>query len=124
MPFRGKLKRNAAFLQIPIGLESKTAGIIDIITRKALYFEGGMGQNIVEKEIPQDLQELAEEKRMELIGKYVLFCKYVFCASLILEISLDNVRLTKMLTKFFCYFLSGFCSSNTFSFAINNYPYE
>lgn len=40
---RTKLKHNAAFLQIPIGKESATEGIIDLITRKALYFSGVCG---------------------------------------------------------------------------------
>jgi len=40
---RGKLKHNAAFLQLPIGLESKFGGIVDIVEKKALYFEGNFG---------------------------------------------------------------------------------
>ena len=34
---------NAAFLQLPIGLESDCKGIIDLVDMKALYFEGPNG---------------------------------------------------------------------------------
>lgn len=40
---RAKLNHNAAFLQLPIGLERDHNGIIDIIRRKALYFDGDFG---------------------------------------------------------------------------------
>lgn len=36
---------------------------------KALYYEGNSGENVVEKDIPQDLAELAKEKRDELIAE-------------------------------------------------------
>ena len=40
---RKKLGINAAFINIPIGLESKHKGIIDLIERKALFFDGNNG---------------------------------------------------------------------------------
>ena len=44
---RSKLGHNAAFLQLPIGLESKAEGLVDLIHRKAVYFDGEFG--LVEK---------------------------------------------------------------------------
>jgi elongation factor G len=41
--FRSKLRHNAAYLQLPIGLEDKHEGIIDLITRKAVYFREPSG---------------------------------------------------------------------------------
>lgn len=41
--FRSKLGHNAAPLHLPIGLEGETKGIVDVIQRKALYFEGPHG---------------------------------------------------------------------------------
>jgi elongation factor G len=58
-----KLKHNAVAIQIPIGLEGDFNGIIDLVTMKAYYFEGANGMNIVEKDIPEDLVELANSRR-------------------------------------------------------------
>ncbi|XP_077275366.1 mitochondrial translation elongation factor G 1 isoform X2 [Temnothorax americanus] len=64
---RSKLHHNAAFIQLPIGLESNTKGIIDLIAQKAMYFEGNFGENIREDEIPKDMNAEANERRQELI---------------------------------------------------------
>ncbi|CAF4651999.1 unnamed protein product, partial [Rotaria magnacalcarata] len=40
---KSKLGHNAAFLQIPMGLEGNFKGIIDLIERKAFYFNGPNG---------------------------------------------------------------------------------
>jgi peptide subunit release factor RF-3 len=41
--FRSKLSHNAAFVQIPIGLEGDFKGIIDLIEERAIYFDGDFG---------------------------------------------------------------------------------
>lgn len=64
---RGKLNLNAAFLQLPIGLESKNTGVVDLIHQKALYFEGDFGEVIREDEIPSDMRTEVQNKRQELI---------------------------------------------------------
>lgn len=40
---RSKLAHNAAFVALPIGLESRHRGIIDLISQRAIYFEGPSG---------------------------------------------------------------------------------
>jgi elongation factor G len=58
-----KLGHNAVLMQIPIGLEDKHEGVVDLVKMKAVYFEGPSGDDIVEREIPEDLKQEAEEKR-------------------------------------------------------------
>ncbi|XP_033104214.1 elongation factor G, mitochondrial-like isoform X2 [Anneissia japonica] len=64
---KAKLNHNAAFLQIPIGLESNSQGVVDLIERKAIYYEGELGQTVTFGEVPQNLLEEVEEKRKRLI---------------------------------------------------------
>ncbi|NWT55463.1 EFGM factor, partial [Erythrocercus mccallii] len=64
---RSKLKHNAAFVQIPIGLEGNFKGIIDLIEEKAIYFDGALGQSLRLEEIPAEFRAEAAERRRELI---------------------------------------------------------
>jgi len=65
---RSKLNFETAMLQVPIGLESKLSGVIDLINMQSLYFDGQNGERVrVEKDIPKDYVKLAEDKRTELI---------------------------------------------------------
>jgi len=66
-----RLTPNAQPINIPIGAEDKFEGIVDLITMKAVYFEGEKGENIVTKEIPSDLLDKAKEYRKLLIEKVV-----------------------------------------------------
>uniref|UniRef100_U5EXB5 Elongation factor G, mitochondrial n=1 Tax=Corethrella appendiculata TaxID=1370023 RepID=U5EXB5_9DIPT len=64
---RSKLNHNAAFIQLPIGLESDCEGIVDLVAEKALYFEGNFGTKVREDEIPKNMRTEADERRQELI---------------------------------------------------------
>ncbi len=66
-----RLTKNAVPVQIPIGSESSFQGVIDLIEQKALYFEGELGEKVVEKEIPEELKELVEKYRGEMLEKIV-----------------------------------------------------
>ncbi|MBN1540822.1 elongation factor G [candidate division KSB1 bacterium] len=70
---RDKLNHNAVLMQLPIGLESDFAGIIDLVSFKALYFEGDFGEKIRVQEIPAELMDIALEKRDLLIDKASMF---------------------------------------------------
>jgi elongation factor G len=67
MQLREKLGLNAYMMQIPIGLEDKLEGVVDLITRKALYFEGDNGEDIRAAEIPAHLVDEAAKYREELV---------------------------------------------------------
>lgn len=68
-----KLGLNAVLLQLPIGLEDKHEGLVDLITMKAYYFDGPNGDDIREEEIPAGLKTLAHEKRETLLDAASLF---------------------------------------------------
>ena len=62
-----RLQANAVPIQLPIGKEDTFEGIIDLVKMKAYYFVDELGRNVEEKEIPDDMKELAEEYRTKLI---------------------------------------------------------
>ncbi len=65
---RTKLDKKAAAIQIPIGAEDKFAGVVDLIKMKAILFkEEDLGETVLEKEIPSNLEEEALLAREELI---------------------------------------------------------
>ncbi|NWI17704.1 EFGM factor, partial [Crypturellus soui] len=64
---RSKLNHNAAFVQIPIGLEGNFKGIIDLIEERAIYFDGALGQTVRYDEIPAEFRAEAADRRRELI---------------------------------------------------------
>ncbi len=66
-----RLNKNAVKVQIPIGNEDNFEGVIDLIKMKAYYFEGTMGMDIIEKDIPEDLKAEAEKERAVLVEKIV-----------------------------------------------------
>lgn len=58
---------NCAFVNIPIGLEAKNEGIVDIIKNKAIYFDGPTGEIVREADVPKHLVEERELRKQELI---------------------------------------------------------
>ena len=43
---REKLKHNCAAVQLPIGLEDRLKGVVDLIHERALYFDGPKGETV------------------------------------------------------------------------------
>ena len=68
-----RLGAKAKAIAWPIGAESEFNGIIDILNRKAYHFDGNEHEDYTEIEIPDDLKDLIEEKRAELIETAVEF---------------------------------------------------
>ncbi len=66
-----RLSKKAVRMQIPIGLEDKFEGVVDLLKMKAYYFEGDMGNKVIEKDIPEELKAEAEKYHTELIEAIV-----------------------------------------------------
>lgn len=60
-------------IQLPIGKADTFEGIIDLITMKAYHFEGEKGVDVVEGEIPANMQAQAEEWREKMIDAISMF---------------------------------------------------
>jgi len=63
-----RLGANPVVVNLPVGSEEAFAGVVDVIEMKALYWTDETGVEIVEKGIPEDMRELAEEYREKLIS--------------------------------------------------------
>lgn len=70
---REKLDLNAHMMQLPIGLEGNLQGMVDLITMKAIYFDGERGDDMREEEIPKELLDEAVEKREALLEEISMF---------------------------------------------------
>jgi elongation factor G len=62
-----RLGANAVTMQVPIGIEDSFQGVIDLITRKAFIWEDKTGAAPVEVEIPEDLTDVVESARNQLV---------------------------------------------------------
>ena len=64
---KDRLGAKAAPIELPIGAESEFRGVIDLVTRKAIEFDGSEHENAIEIEIPSDMKDKVEEYRTLLI---------------------------------------------------------
>ena len=63
---RERLKANALPIQLPIGKEETFRGIVDVITKKAYYYNDPQGVVIDEGEIPADMADAVEQAHQEV----------------------------------------------------------
>jgi elongation factor G len=68
-----KLGHNVVAVQIPIGLEAEFRGIIDLVSMKALYFDGDNGEIVRTEPIPSEMVQEAAEKRELLLDAASMF---------------------------------------------------
>jgi len=64
-----RLTKDAASLAIPIGLEDKFAGVVDLVTMKAHMFKDDLGKEIEVTDIPEDMKAEADKNREILLEK-------------------------------------------------------
>ena len=68
-----RLGHNALLMQLPIGLEADFQGIVDLISMKAVYFDGAGGELLRTEAVPESLLPEAISRREELIDSVSLF---------------------------------------------------
>ena len=73
LQLREKLGLNAYMMELPIGLEDKLEGVVDLVGMKAIYFDGPNGEDLRIAEIPANLKDDAEKYREELLDAASMF---------------------------------------------------
>jgi elongation factor G len=64
---KDRLGVNAVPLQVPIGIEDKFRGVVDLINMKAITYGNDLGDQIEIGDIPSEVQTIAEECREKMI---------------------------------------------------------
>ena len=62
---------NAVPIQLPIGSEDTFKGLIDLLKMKAIVYYDDLGKDVREEDIPEDMVELANEYRTNLVETIV-----------------------------------------------------
>ena len=97
---------NSKPIQWPIGAESEFNGIIDLVTRTAYHYDRKEEENPEIIEIPEELKDLVEEKRNELIEAVAefdddLMTKYLDGEEISVEEIKAAIRKGTLAVKFF-----------------------
>ncbi|MFC1700063.1 elongation factor G [Patescibacteria group bacterium] len=64
-----KLTEKALPIQVPIGREGDFTGMVDLIKMKAYKFEGKLGEEVIEYEIPEELMDKVKEYRKAMMER-------------------------------------------------------
>ena len=70
---REKLGHNAVIMQYPIGAEADFLGVVDLITRQAIYYGGEKGETVRYDVCPPELVADVEALRAEMLDKISMF---------------------------------------------------
>jgi len=96
---RDRLKGNPVPIQIPIGAEDKFAGVVDLVTMQAIYWDDAtQGMKFERRDIPAELAAQAKEWREKMVeaaaeANEVLMNKYLESGELSLEEIKRGLRL-------------------------------
>ena len=93
-------------IEWPIGAEDEFRGVIDLVTMKAYFYDGNPDESTEEVEIPEELKDIAMEKRMDLIETIAeyddeLMEKYLEGEELSIELIKRAIRKGTLDVKFF-----------------------
>ena len=70
---REKLDCDAILMQLPIGKEDNFEGVIDLITMKAIYFDGTNGEKVRHEAIPAELMDDAKKYRHQMLESLSMY---------------------------------------------------
>ncbi len=101
-----RLGVNAKPIQWPIGAEDEFNGIIDLITRTAYHYDGNQVEEPTIIEIPEELKDIVEVKRTELIEAVAEFDdelmeKYLEGEEISVELIKKAIRKGTLAVEFF-----------------------
>ena len=68
-----KLDCDAILMQLPIGREENFLGVIDLIARQAIYFDGDKGERVRREPVPEELRSESDKARrfmLEALSMY------------------------------------------------------
>jgi elongation factor G len=94
---REKLGHNPVLLQLPIGLEDKLEGVVDLIEMKAIRFAGKAGDDMEEGPIPENMKDEVASYREQLLDAVSMFSDELMEA--ILEERITNDMIYKAVRK-------------------------
>src|SRR5512133_2800612 len=66
---RQRLGAHPIPMQLPIGSEASFAGVVDLLTMQAIYWNDELGREPIYTEIPAELKQEAEEKRAQMVER-------------------------------------------------------
>ena len=109
---------------MPMGLETTFRGLIDLITMKAMTFEGPNGENIIESEIPAEFAKEAEMRRQELIESLAEFDeeiedKYLSGEALPVDMIKKSIRKGTIARSFFPVMMGSAIKNKGVQLALN-----
>ncbi len=87
-----KLGHSSVLMQLPIGLEERFVGIIDLVEMKAHHYDGANGEIVRKGEIPPDLLPEAKSRREALIDAAAMFSDDLAASYLEGEETDDQIR--------------------------------
>lgn len=94
---KDRLKANPVPIQLPIGKEDHFTGVVDLVNMNARIYNDDLGEDIEVVDIPEDLKDLAEEYRENLLEKIAeydeeLMIKYLEGEEITPEEIVDAIR--------------------------------
>ncbi|EYF03906.1 elongation factor G [Chondromyces apiculatus] len=89
---REKLNLNPVLIELPIGLEDKFEGVVDLVKMKSFRFEGPNGEKIVEGPIPDDMQDEATAAHGKMLDALSMHSDALMEAMLEEKVTVDLIQ--------------------------------